>query len=200
MTISIGDESQTVFVKQFVDLTTRSAIIEQAETMYFSNGDYDPYYGELLLDFIIFQTYVGLNFDNDVTVFEKFRDTDEFSAIAAAYPNQVAELKKTMVDVALALLDRHNLHEDQLAFYQGCSALVESLTNAVTTLNDVLTSAEDAMKAAGPFNAQDMMEALRTLGKKDELKIAMAVLDYQEEKARMAVKADPQRTKPVPHI
>lgn len=198
---NISDKDFTVLVKQHINYSARSAIIPRVEDMFFPEGIYDPMYGESLLEFIIMQIYTDLDFNNDFNVFDafKYEHGDIYTEIKINLPHEVSDLHRSVHDMVNALIDAHNIPEQQKVFYDNAVSLCVGLKGVSDSLIGVLNSAQESLHGVNQEDMKELISAMSFAGKVDESKVAKAVLDFQREKEkRVAVKAE--RDANVPHI
>ena len=201
MKCCIGDQEFEVNIKRHVDFSTRSAIMDNIENIYFPSGVYDPHYGDELLDFLIIQVYTDLEFANDFEAFDGFigNAPDVFSDIMNNIPFEATALRQSVKQVVDKLITEHSIHPAQAMFYADASSLLDSLRGVSNALINVLNSAEKSMGSMGTEDMKELISAMNFAGKADEGRVAKAVLDFQREKEkRTAVKAE--RDSDVPHI
>ena len=201
MKYCIGDQEFEVNIKRHVDFSTRSAIMDNIENIYFPSGVYDPYYGDELLDFLIIQVYTDLEFANDFEAFDEFigNAPDTFSYIMDNIPFEATALRQSVKQVVDKLITEHSIHPAQAMFYADASSLLDSLRGVSNALINVLNSAEKSIGSMGIEDMKELISAMNFAGKADEGRVAKAVLDFQREKEkRTAVKAE--RDSDVPHI
>lgn len=197
----VGDQQFEVNIKRHVDFSTRSAIMDNIENIYFPAGVYDPHYGDELLDFLIIQVYTDLEFANDFEAFDEFvwNAPDIFSDIMDNISFEAITLRRSVKKVVDKLVAEHSIHPAQSMFYADASSLLDSLHGVSDALINVLNSAEKSMSGLGAEDMKELVSAMSFAGKADEGRVAKAVLDFQREKEkRVAVKAEHDQD--VPHI
>lgn len=190
--IAIGEHKFSVEVKQHVDRATRSAVIAKTEEMYFPLGEYDPNHGDAVLSFILFQLYTGMTFDNNTDAFETFKSTAAYEKIYAHFPGEYDDLERNVMHKAKILCKKYYMPAVEEKMFTACGDLVFALTEAVGKLDLVLGATAADIGENGAVNIKDMFDALQMMGKKDERKIAKAVLEFQEAKKKQAVEEAPK--------
>lgn len=199
---NIGDKDFTVWVKQHIDYSARSAIIPRVEDMFFPEGIYDPMYGESLLEFIIMQIYTDLDFNNDFYAFDAFRHehSDIYHEIEANLPQEATDLFGFSYDLRDYLLEFYKVSDQQRAFYDRVISTCDSIKDIADSIVGMLDTASVSLHDVDASSIKDMLSAINYAGKLDDEKVVKAILDFQKAKAqqRVAVKNDDMPA--VPHI
>lgn len=190
--VAIGEDEFDVEVKQHVDDATRSALVAQTEAMYFPLGEYDPSHGDAVLSFILFQLYTGMTFDNDMDAFEVFKTTPQYERIYAHFSDEYDTLERNVMHTAKVLCDKYYMPAAEEKFFATCSEFVDNLSETVRSLDLILRATAADIEKSGGVNIKEMFDALQMMSKKDERKIAKAVLDFQEAKKKQAAEEAPK--------
>lgn len=201
LSFSIDDQDYEVHIKPHVDFASRSAIMDNLESIYFPSGVYDPLYGDALLEYIIMQVYTDLEFSNDFDAFDNFRYThgDIFREITTNMPYEVTELRLTIHNMLGVLLKEHIMPDVQKKFYENATSFFNGLRGLEESLVNVLNTAETALHDINAEDMKELVSAMSFAGKTDETRVARAILDFQKEKEkRVAVKTEPDAS--IPHI
>lgn len=201
LNFSLDDQEYQVHIKSHVDFSSRTAIMENIESIYFPSGAYDPLYGDALLEYIIMQVYTDLEFANDFDAFDNFRYThgDIFREITTNMPYEVTELRLTIHNMLGVLLKEYMMPDAQRKFYENATSFFNGLRGLEESLVKVLNTAETAMHDISAEDMKELVSAMSFAGKSDETRVARAILDFQKEKEkRVAVKTEPDAS--IPHI
>ena len=200
--LKIGEAEQIVAVKQHISSEIRGAIMEQVEPMFYPGGVYDPDHGESVLDFILFQMYTGLTFGDDLDCFERFRLTEQYDAIEAVYSEEYYTSRNAAIKKANALKAVYFAPVEQTAMYASVKTVADMLSTVLDSLDAMIKKTTADIEKSGGIDIKEMFDALQMIKGKDEKKIAKAVLDYQEAKAKKAaIPEEPKpASKPVLHL
>lgn len=200
--LKIGEAEQIVAVKQHISSEIRGAIMEQVEPMFYPGGVYDPDHGESVLDFILFQMYTGLTFGDDLDCFERFRLTEQYDAIEAVYSEEYYTSRNAAIKKANALKAVYFAPVEQAAMYASVKIVADMLSTVLDSLDAMIKKTTADIEKSGGIDIKEMFDALQMMKGKDEKKIAKAVLDYQEAKAKKAVIPEEPKpaSKPVLHL
>ena len=188
--VELSNKSQEVHVKQHIDFAVRKTIVESVRDAYFSGGTYDPTYGDSLRDLIIMQIYTDMNFANDFGLFEKFKycNSGAYGAICDAYPAEVNDVISDIDKLVDVELEKISIPVQQESFYFACSNLVDSLSQLISGLSSFLDAAQESLSGVDATDVKDLISALSFIGKQDEKKVAKAILNFQQEKAKRSEK------------
>lgn len=197
----IGDQNFDVKIKQHVEFSIRSAIIDNVESIYFPAGSYDPHYGDELLEFLIIQVYTDMEFNNDFESFDELigKSYEAYELIIDNMPAEAIALIQSAHDIANSLVPAHSMPAAQSVFYDSASIIMDAIRGVADTLTNTLNSAEKSFKGMKADDVRELISAMNFAGKADEGRVAKAVLDFQREKEkRVAIKAE--HDSDVPHI
>lgn len=200
--IKMEEVEQIVHIKQHISGDIRGAIMEQVEAMFYPAGIYDPEHGETVLDFILFQMYTDLTFEDNMDCFERFRLTEHYDVISEAFSPEYYILRNAAYKKANALKDVYFAPIEQTAMYASVKNVSDMLSSVLDGLDVLIQKTSKDIDANGGINIKEMFDALQMMKGKDEKKIAKAVLDYQEAKAKKAeIPEEPKpASKPVLHL
>lgn len=199
VTIHHGEDVYEMTIRSTLDFETRNGIMENVRDMYFPSGSYDKNYGDTILEFILFQLYTGITFNNDVMKFDQFMRSDYFrydAEFEKAYRSaDYYAIKDAVEGTVRAILNTKEQSADQEHFYHSFNALFEAIRIFIDNADGSLTKLEESLRSNDGVNVKTILDALQQMNAKDEKKIVSAVLDYQESKAKKYAAA----TKPL-HI
>ena len=188
VTVQNGDTNYEITIRSTLDFETRNGIMENVKDMYFPAGSYDKNYGDTILEFILFQLYTGMTFNNDVIKFDRFMRSDYFrydAEFEKAYRSaDYYAIKEAVEDTVKAMLHAKERSVDQENFYHSFNALFEAIRTFIDNADGSLTKIEESLRSDDGVNIKSMLDALQQMNAKDEKKIVSAVLDYQESKAK----------------
>lgn len=188
LVVQDGDVSYEIHFRATLDLETRNGLMENVREMYFPAGSYDKNYGDTILEFILFQLYTGITFNNDVVQFDRFMCSDYFRydvAFEQAYRTEdYCSIKEAVTETVNAMLLEREISIYRESFYKNFNELFDAIHSFVDNADGSLTKMVESMKSEDGASAKMLLEALQQLNAKDEKKIVTAVLDYQENKAK----------------
>lgn len=176
-----GDTEYIFHIKQHISLAIRSAILSNVNQLYFDDDGYDPTFGDLALRMVIAQQYTGETFNDDVEVYEIVHKE---TAIWNHLPMEAKELYGSAHDKLEYEKKRRAKEADALKdAYDRIAELGESLSGIAKAMTEFLNKAQESFDGEN-IPMSELIDLFKTVNKKDEQKIAQAVLDYRAEKAK----------------
>lgn len=198
-TMETPDGVCELYIKPYLSFEVKAGITQNIEAMYFPDGVYDKHNGDMVLEFVLFQLYTGVDFGGDITKFDAFVNSNIFNATPAFdklyFTEEYWAIKETVWNMVDYILNSGSVNYEQMMFYKNFNELFQTVKELVSTADMSLTQAMESVKNDTGVNIADMLTALKDANAKDEKKIVSAVLDYQAAKAKKHAEA----TK-VPHI
>lgn len=198
-TLETPDGVCELYIKPYLSFEVKAGITQNIEAMYFPDGVYDKHNGDMVLEFVLFQLYTGVDFGGDITKFDAFVNSNIFNATPAFdklyFTEEYWAIKETVWNMVDYILNSGSVNYEQMMFYKNFNELFQTVKELVSTADMSLTQAMESVKNDTGVNIADMLTALKDANAKDEKKIVSAVLDYQAAKAKKHAEA----TK-VPHI
>ena len=183
-----GDKECVFHIKKHISPAIRSAILSNINRLYFGDDGYDPAFGDLALRMVIAQQYTGETFNDDVEVYEL---ADREMAIWNHLPMEAKEFYGFAYD-KIEYEEKRKVREAEAlkAVYDRITEVGEAFTSLAGTISSFLDTAQKSIDESD-VSMNDLVELFKAANKKDEKKIAQAVLDYRAEKAkREAEKGD----------
>lgn len=175
------DKEYVFHIKEHIAPIVRSTIVDSADKLYFDEDKYDPNFGDEALRMLIAQQYTGELFENDVDVFEK---VNNMFSIWGELPSEAHDLWMRCAEVVDYKLNcKVNATEALQKMYDTFSSVGVSLAEVLDGFSKYLDKAEEEM-GGEDVSVKEIVDVLKSISKKDEQKIANAVLDYQAEKAK----------------
>lgn len=176
-----GDKEYTFHIKQHISPAIRSAILSNVNQLYFGDDGYDPAFGDLALRMVIAQQYTGETFNDDVEVYEIVHKE---TAIWNHLPMEAKELYGSAHDKLEYEKKRRAKEVDALKdAYERIADVGASISRVASSFSDFLDAAQKSV-GGSDVSMNELVELFKNVNKKDEQKIAQAVLDYRAEKAK----------------
>lgn len=193
LSIETDDGAVELHIKPYLDLEAREAILNSVESMYFPDGRYSKVRGDMILEFVLFQQYTGLDFGNDLSKFDKFIHSDiyrrDYSFDDLYFTEEYWSIKEDVQGMVDYILRVSSLNAEQYAFYHNFNELFASIKTLVENADNSLGQMAESIKSDTGVGVAEMLAALKDINVKDEKKIVNAVLDFQETKAKRQAEA-----------
>lgn len=187
-TLETPDGICELHIKPYLSFEVKAGIMQNIEAMYFPDGVYDKNNGDMVLEFVLFQLYTGVDFGGDITKFDSFVNGNIFKQTPAFdnlyFTEEYWEIKETAWNMVDYILNSGSANYEQVMFYKNFNELFQAIKELVSTADMSLTQAMDSVKNDTGVSLPDMLAALKDANAKDEKKIVSAVLDYQAAKAK----------------
>lgn len=175
------DKEYVFHIKEHIAPIVRSTIVDSADKLYFYEDKYDPSFGDEALRMLIAQQYTGELFENDVDVFEK---VNQMFSIWGELPSEAHDLWMRCAEVVDYKLNcKVNATEALQKMYDTFSSVGVSLAEVLDGFSKYLDKAQESFDGEN-IPMSELIDLFKTANKKDEQKIAQAVLDYRAEKAK----------------
>ena len=197
--VGTPDDRLELHIKPYLSFDVKEGLMQNIENMYFPDGVYNKHHGDMILEFVLFQLYTGLDFGGDLESFDRFVNGDIFKRNSKFdelyFTEEYWRIKETVWAMVDYILQLGSADYEQRMFYRNFNelfiALKELIGNADTSLSKLVESVQSDAGTTIP----DLLAAMKDVNAKDEKKIVSAVLDYQEAKAKRYAEAAN-----VPHI
>lgn len=176
-----GDDTYKISFREHIPAVERTMLMNQVESLYFVNGEYDPAYGDLSVLYILARMYSNETFADDLDAFEVFSNKYH---LQEHLPAEAVELFGYVQEKVDFLVKKKAVPDEQAAMYRDIDLAAQKLTSVMDTINAYLEMAAKSFEGEDKASFEEISSLLKVLGRQDEKKIVESIIEYQAEKAR----------------
>lgn len=190
----------TVDVLQSLPVGFYTAVMKQIVGAYFQEGSFDPYFGRLIIEMVVFSAFTSIDFGNNVDTYKDFRaaychcpvgvECDIWDIIPEEGKNFLAAVDFKVEQLCKMYFSPVELSQLMTAGRE----FIEKAESSLDTIEHTLQAFADSGNADG-VSLQDAVDALKSAGKIRERDVAKSVLDFQIEKAKKEAEKQAERNK-----